>query len=62
MYDCWSFNVYILNSCQIINVKVAYLHLTSHFLPLLRTVHTKDDNYNDNDKDIVLKIVLNIKE
>ncbi len=29
---------------------------------LLRPVHTKDDNYKDNDKDIVLKIVLNIKE
>ncbi len=28
----------------------------------LRPVHTKDDNYKDNDNDIVLKIVLNIKE
>ncbi len=27
-----------------------------------RPVHTEDDNYKDNDKDIVLKIVLNIKE
>lgn len=24
-------------------------------------VHTKDDSYIDNDKDIVLKIILNIK-
>ncbi len=28
----------------------------------LRPVHTKDDNYKDNDKDMVLKTVLNIKE
>ncbi len=29
----------------------------------LRPIHTKeDDNYKDNDKDIVIKIVLNIKE
>ncbi len=28
----------------------------------LRPVHTKHDNYNDNDKYMVLKIVLNIKE
>ncbi len=28
---------------------------------MLRPVHTKDDIYKDNDKDIVLKIVLNIK-
>ncbi len=29
---------------------------------MLSPVHTKHDNYKDNDKDIVLKIVLNIKE
>ncbi len=29
---------------------------------LLRPVHIKDDNYKDNYKDIVIKIVLNIKE
>ncbi len=29
---------------------------------MLRPVHTKDDIYKDNDKDIVLKIILNIKE
>ncbi len=28
----------------------------------LSPVHTKDDSYKDNDKDIVLKIVLNVKE
>ncbi len=25
-------------------------------------MHTKDDNYNDNDKGIVLKIILTLKE
>ncbi len=29
---------------------------------VLTPVHTKHDNYKVNDKDIVLKIVLNIKE
>ncbi len=29
---------------------------------ILRPVHTKDDNYKGNIKDIVLKIILNIKE
>jgi len=45
------------------------LHLLKYFTFItlkyseeLRPVHVKDDNYNDNDKDIVLKIVLNIKE
>ncbi len=33
-------------------------YVAKHFL---RSVHTKDDNYKDNDKDVVLKIVLNIK-
>ncbi len=28
----------------------------------LRFVHTTDDNYKDNDKNIVLKIVLSINE
>ncbi len=28
----------------------------------LRSVHTKDDNDKDNDKDVVLKMYLNIKE
>ncbi len=34
----------------------------STVLLVLRPVHTKHDNYKDNDKDIVLKIVLSIKE
>ncbi len=29
---------------------------------MLRPVHTKHDDGKDNDKDIVLKIILNIKE
>ncbi len=32
------------------------------FSIVLRPVHTKDDNYKDNDRDIVLNIALNIKE
>ncbi len=28
----------------------------------LRPVHTKDNNYKDNNKNLVLKIVLNVKE
>ncbi len=36
------------------------MHIVFSNLLNLRPVHTKDDNYKDND--IVLKIVLNIKE
>ncbi len=39
-----------------INTFLTYLKLNQE----LRPVHTKDDNYKDNDKDIVLKILLNI--
>ncbi len=43
--------------------KIVLLGLKEGHPPaFLRPVHTKHDNYIDNDKDIVLKIVLNIKE
>ncbi len=36
--------------------------LSSSPVIALRPVQNKDDNYKDNDKYVVLKIVLNIKE
>ncbi len=53
-----------------IPLKVAYndylmqhTHIyTSLYLFTIKAVHTKNDNYKDNNKDIVLKIVLNLKE
>jgi len=41
--------------------RFAIFNKTGEKIPL-RPVHTKHDNYKDSDKDIVLKIILNIKE
>lgn len=43
------------------NLFVMFLILASDQSVFLRPVHTKDNDYNDNDKDMVFKIVLNLK-